>query len=105
MLTNATKMKKKNKPVLETITPEMLKDLQQELKQLNTQWVPELVKLMNAEKKNDRALRNSFRKINDRKIYNVFNDVVKNGAWKMLIYKYGKKLKEGWVSEVNEVIS
>lgn len=68
----------------------MLKDLQQELKKLNMQWLPLLVKQI----QDDETIEEQFRQINERKAYNVFNGIVTNGAWKLTLYREGKKLKE-----------
>lgn len=89
--------KKKNA----TISPEKLKQLQQELKELNMQWVPLLVTKIKTDKTIDKA----FKGVNDRKVYNVFNGIVKNGAWKVVVYGKGSELKEELQSKLQQVVN
>lgn len=88
--------KKKN-----SITEKMFKELQQELKDLNMQWVILLVKQI----KEDKAIEKKFKEVNDRKVYNVFNGIVKDGAWKLLIYQQAIGLKARLEKAVQEILS
>lgn len=82
-----------------SITKKKLKTLQQQLKNLNMQWVPLLIDQMRGDKEIDKV----FRKVNEKKVYNVFNSIIKNTAWKVAIYRQATLLKEKLEKELAEV--
>lgn len=84
----------------QTITKKKLKKLQQDLKDLDMQWITLLVKQM----KKDDELDKKFRKVNVRKVYNVFNSIIKDGAWKLQIYKQAGVLKDRLEKELAEAV-
>lgn len=84
----------------QTITKKKLKTLQSQLKELNMQWVDLLIEQM----KKDKELEKNFRNVNDKKIYNVFNGIVKNGAWKYQIYRQAMILKNSLEAKMAEVV-
>ena len=83
------------------ITPQKLKTLQKQLKNLNIKWVTILVDQI----QNDKSKADDFNSIDDRKVYNVFNGIVKDGGWNLFLYKQGKKLKKKLENEVSKVVS
>lgn len=95
--TNELIMAKKNKG----ITLVMLKKLQKELKGYNKNWSELLIEEMII----DNSLDDEYKDVNRSKIYNVFNNVVREGAWRLIVYKYGQQLKERLEKEIKEVIS
>lgn len=69
------------------ITIKDLKDIQKQLKKLNSLWVEMLVERI---KKNNSH--GSYSIVGVTKVYNVFNSRVKNGGWKLVVYKAAKEL-------------
>lgn len=64
------------------------------------QWVPLLIEQM----KSDKEIDKTYRQVNEKKVYNVFNGIVKNTAWKLVIFKQAVKLKEKLEQELAEVL-
>ncbi len=83
------------------ITDEMLKNIQRDLKELNIGWVKLIIDKVKADTTVDKKTKKAF---NDRKVYNVFNGVIKNGALRLLMYKHGAELKEELEGMVSEVV-
>jgi hypothetical protein len=83
------------------ITPKKLKTLQTQLKNLNIKWVNLLVEQM----QNDDKLYKEYGAIDGRKVYNVFNGVVKDGGWKLLMYKQGTKLKKKLETAMSKAVA
>lgn len=79
----------------------LLKELQQGLKALNQQWVPLLVKQI----QEDESIEEQYRQVNERKVYNIFNGIVTDGAWKLVVFREAKKLKESLQKAVEEAIN
>lgn len=83
------------------ITEEMLKKLQEELRELDLSWVETLCDQIHDDKKVEQRFKD---KLSERKIYNVFNGVVRNGAWKVLIYSQADVLKEKLTKKLSAAI-
>jgi len=65
------------------ITPEMLREMQLELKEYDMDWLTHLYEQIKATKGlEDRFLKN----LNEKKVYRVFIGQIKNGAWKVLVF-------------------
>lgn len=79
----------------------MLKKLQRELKGYNKNWSELLVEEINS----DPFIDDEYKDVNRSKVYNVFNNVVREGAWRLIVYKYGQQLKDKLENEIKEVIS
>lgn len=77
-----------------------MKSLQGQLKRLNMQWVPLLIEQI----KNDKEINKVYRQVNEKKVYNVFNGIIKNNAWRIMIYKQAGILKEKLEQELAEAV-
>jgi hypothetical protein len=98
-------MQKKKKVVVSGepgITRDQLKQLQEDLRPYSLQWISDLLKRIQADKTVDKSDREA---VSTTKIYNVFNGIVSNGRWKLLIYNQGKLLLQDYQSKVQEVVS
>lgn len=64
-------------------TPDQFKQLQKDLRELDLKWVSALMLRIAEDESVEEDLKNE---LTERKIYNVFNGIVKDGKWKMLIF-------------------
>lgn len=67
------------------------KTLQEELRTLDLQWVANLVKKIKEDENIDKDIRKA---VTDRKIYNIFNGVLRNGHWRLVVYKQAKQMRD-----------
>lgn len=74
--------------------------LKKELKALNPKWVNKLVETISVDDTKDDSLND----VNEKKIYNIFNGQIKNGAWRAYVYKRAKELKTAMQIEIEEAI-
>jgi hypothetical protein len=93
MGTNNIEKQEEPKP----ISVDDLKGLMQQLRAFNLQWMEELIKQIKEDETVDQVTRDE---VNERKIYNVFNGVVVNGKWKLLIFAQAKELLKHYQGQV-----
>lgn len=84
-----------------TITEDMLKELQGELRDLDLNWADRLQKQIKDNKEVDKAVR---RAISTNMIYNVFNKIIKNNKKILIVFTQAKKLRDLMQSEATEAI-
>ncbi len=95
-----TPSKKSSKKPISKITAEMLKELQDELRELDLGWVEKLEEQIRKDKSVDQKYIGA---LSARKIYNVFNNIVRNNGWKVLMYSQGKTLRGKLESQMQKV--
>lgn len=67
------------------------KSLQEELRELDLQWVANLVEVIKKDESVDKEIR---KEISERKIYNIFNGVLRNGHWRLAVYTRAKQMRD-----------
>jgi hypothetical protein len=74
------------------ITVKELKALQKKLKELDGNWMSLLIEKVKkvGKTKKDKNLK----EVNGRKIYNIFNGLIVDNYWRMLVYEYGSELRK-----------
>jgi len=87
--------KMKNKSL---VTLDELKSIKIELRELDYGWVAKLEAQILADKKNEYD-KNNF---SSTKIYNVFNGVVSNNAWRVFILSEAKKMRNKLTKELEK---
>jgi hypothetical protein len=84
------------------ITIEMMKDLQTQLRGYDLSWKDKLVKQI----KEDKTIDLKYRKnIKQQKLYNVLNGIVRDPAWKLMVYTQAVILRDAYKSQLNEALS
>lgn len=71
------------------ITKDDFESLHKRLKELDNSWAETLVQMVNDEIEKDPVAYKGMEACSRIKVYNVFNGVVRNTKWKMLIYAQG----------------
>lgn len=93
-------MKKRDTP--KEITAEMMKDLQAQLRSYDLAWKDRLVKQI----KEDKTVDLKFRKaVKQQKLYNVLNGIVRDGAWKLMVYTQATTLRDAYKNELENALS
>lgn len=92
-----------SKEGLQAISREQLTDLQCTLRELDTKWVQHLVDQINADDKISGTQLSYQKEISVRKIYNVFNGIVRDNGWKIFIYGQAKKLMKELSTQLRKV--
>jgi len=80
------------------ITSSELKQLQKELKKHDKAWVYLLENRIKAKNK-----KGDFSLVDRQKIYNIFNNRLTNGAWRLVIFKHAKEILSELQNEVKKV--
>lgn len=90
------------KKVPTEITLEMMKELQTQLRGYDLAWKDRLVKQI----EEDETVDLKFRKdIKASKLYNVLNGIVRDGAWKLMVYTQAVALRDAYKKEMEEALS
>ncbi|HEU5290832.1 MAG TPA: hypothetical protein VFU05_09335 [Cyclobacteriaceae bacterium] len=84
-------MASKKEKVTSDLTKADFEKLHLRLRELDNGWAETLVQMVNRELDTDPVRYSSMTKCDRIKVYNVFNGVVRNTKWKMLIYAMGLK--------------
>lgn len=84
--------------MIDEITIKDLKKVQKALKKMNSLWVEMLTEKI---KKNNPS--GPYSIVTVTKVYNVFNSAVKNGGWKIVVYKAAKELLTEFQKEIEDV--
>jgi hypothetical protein len=79
------------------VTVDDLKKLQSQLREYNLQWMQELIDQIKADASVEKVVSDD---VNMRKVYNVFNGIVSNGKWRLLIFTQGSHLLKHYQSQV-----
>lgn len=86
-----------------SVTKQMIKKLQKDLKKYSLNGVSELAELLDAERfKKTSLLFKSPKKITTQTVYNIFNGLITNGAMTITLHKVGTELLNKYESMVND---
>jgi hypothetical protein len=85
----------------EQITKKDLNKLKSSLQKLDKNWVQLLVVAIQNE--GVKTNNDEFSACNPQKIYNIFNGVIRDGAWKVKAFEKGVEIKEAIEKKISEL--